>query len=279
MQRFSEKLLAAAEANRSLVCVGLDPDPDLMALADVAQFNRTIVEATHDSVCAFKPNLAFYEALGLKGMEALRDTIDCIRQTAPNLPIIGDAKRGDVHSTNIFHARALFDYWGFDAVTVNGWAGGESLEPFLSREDKGVLIWCKSSDPGAEDIQDLAVVDDTGETEMHHRMALRASEWNTRGNVGIVVGSTYPAQIGRVRAACPGMPLLAPGVGAQGGGLSASVKAGIDENGRNVIIASSRSVTYASKDPSDFADSARRAVLEMNEHISAVLESESKGWC
>ena len=279
MLGFSDRLLAAAEANRSLVCVGLDPDPDLMPVAGVAQFNRAIVEATHDSVCAYKPNLAFYEALGLEGMQALKDTIDCVREVAPSVPIIGDAKRGDVHSTNVAHARALFDYWGFDAVTVNGWAGGGSLEPFLSRQDKGVLVWCKSSDPGAEDIQDLAVVDETGETVMHHRMTMRAAEWNTRGNVGIVVGSTYSAEIALARAACPDMTLLAPGVGAQGGGLAAAVRAGVDERGRNVIIAASRSVSYASKDPADYADAARRVVLDMNEQVSAVLEGERKGWC
>ena len=279
MPRFADRLLAAAEANRSLVCVGLDPDPALMAVPDVAQFNRAIIEATHDSVCVYKPNLAFYEAHGLAGLEALKDTVDFIRHVAPAVPIIGDAKRGDVESTNVFHARALFDYWGFDAVTVNGWAGGESLEPFLSRQDRGVLVWCKSSDPGAEDIQDLAVADEAGETEMHHRMTMRAREWNTRGNVGIVVGSTYPAEIARARAACPGMTLLAPGVGAQGGGLAASVRAGIDEHGRNVIIASSRSVTYASQDPDDFADAARQVVLELNEHVSAVLDEEGKSWC
>ncbi len=279
MHRFSERLLAAAEANRSLVCVGLDPDPDLMPVSGVAQFNRAIIDATHDAVCAYKPNLAFYEALGLAGMEALKDTVSHIRETAPAVPIIGDAKRGDVQSTNVFHARALFDYWGFDAVTVNGWAGGLSLEPFLSREDRGVLVWCKSSDPGAADIQDLAVAGEDGETEMHHRMALRASEWNTRGNVGIVVGSTYPAEIARTRAACPGMTLLAPGVGAQGGGLAAAVRAGVDENGRNVIIAASRSVSYASKDPAGFADAARRVVLDMNERVSAVLAEEGRGWC
>ncbi len=279
MHQFSEKLLAAAEANRSLVCVGLDPDPALMAVPDVTQFNRAIVEATHDSVCAYKPNLAFYEARGIEGMQALKDTIDCIRQTAPAVPIIGDAKRGDVHSTNIFYARALFDYWGFDAVTVNGWAGGGSLEPFLEREDKGVLIWCKSSDPGAADIQDLTVADQAGDMEMHHRMTMRAAEWNTRGNIGIVIGSTYPAEIARARAACPGMTLLAPGVGAQGGGLAAAVKAGVDERGRNVIIAASRSVSYASNNPADFADAARGVVLDMNEHVSAVLEDERKGWC
>ena len=279
MHRFADRLLAAAEANRSLVCVGLDPDPALMPVAGVANFNRAIVQATHDVVCAFKPNLAFYEALGIAGLEALKDTVACIREAAPSVVIIGDAKRGDVESTNVFHAQALFDYWDFDAVTVNGWAGGEALEPFLSREDKAVLVWCKSSDPGAADVQDLIVQSDSGQAEMHHRMALRAREWNTRGNVGIVVGSTFPAELNRVRAACPGMTLLAPGVGAQGGGLAPSVKAGMDEHGRNVIIAASRSVTYASKDPQNYAEAARRVVLQMNELVSSVLAEEGKGWC
>ena len=127
MLRFADKLLAAAEANRSLVCVGLDPDPASMPVSGVAEFNRAIVDATHDLVCAFKPNLAFYEALGVAGLESLNETIAYIRDVAPSVVIIGDAKRGDVESTNVFHARALFDYWNFDAVTVNGWAGGEGL--------------------------------------------------------------------------------------------------------------------------------------------------------
>ena len=279
MLGFADKLLAAAEANRSLVCVGLDPDPASMPVSGVAEFNRAIVDATHDLVCAFKPNLAFYEALGVAGLESLNDTIKHIRDVAPSVVIIGDAKRGDVESTNVFHARALFDYWDFDAVTVNGWAGGEALEPFLTRQDRGVLVWCKSSDPGAADVQDLNVKSNGVQMEMHHRMALRSREWNTRGNVGIVVGSNFPGEVARARAACPDMALLAPGVGAQGGALAASVKAGMDDSGRNVIIAASRSVLYASQDPEHFAEASRRVVMEMREQISSVLSGQDRGWC
>ncbi len=131
MSSFVERLAAVSRHNRSLVCVGLDPDPDLMALKDVLKFNRAIIDATKDIVCAYKPNLPFYEALGLSGLEALAGTVAYIRRVAPDVQVVGDGKRGDIASTNVMYARALFDVWGFDAATVNAWGGGESLEPYL----------------------------------------------------------------------------------------------------------------------------------------------------
>ena len=278
MYPFSEKLLRAAETTRSLVSVGLDPDPASMPVPDVLDFNRAIVDATKDLVCAYKPNLAFYEGLGLKGLKALKDTIEYIRTAAPSVVVIGDAKRGDVASTNVFYARALFEYWDFDAATVNGWAGGEALDPFLAHEDRGVLVWCRSSNPGAAELQDLSARANGDSVEVYRWMARRAKAWNTRGNVGLVVGATYPGEIAQVRSECPNMPLLVPGIGAQGGDLASSVKAGMDAQGRGMIIASSRSVLYASADPHNFAEAARQATAKLRDAVNLALDEDGKGW-
>ena len=149
MSKFKNRLDNAARTNRSLVCVGLDIDAALMPIADLRAFNRAIVDATKDLVCAYKPNIAFYEALGLEGLAALRDTTAYIRKTAPDAVLLADAKRGDIDSTSVKYAEAMFDYWGFDAVTVNGYMGGESLSPFFNYSDRGVFVVCRSSNPGA----------------------------------------------------------------------------------------------------------------------------------
>ena len=239
MITFVEKLAAASAANRSLVCVGLDPDPHLMAIPDVAAFNRAIVDATSDLVCAFKPNLPFYEALGRDGFDALEKTMAHIRDAAPDVVVVGDAKRGDIASTNAAYAKAMFEVWGFDAVTVNAYAGGESLTPFLEYADRGVIVWCRSSNPGAAEFQDVRA-NGKGGPPLYELVAQRAAGWNSRGNVGLVVGATYPREIAAVRALCPGMPLLVPGVGAQGGDLEGAVRCGLDDGARrNLMIASS----------------------------------------
>jgi len=275
---FVDRLLAASRSNRSLVCVGLDPDPDLMPVPDVLEFNKAIVDATKDLVCAYKPNLPFYEALGLRGLEALEETVSFIRATAPGVVVVGDGKRGDIASTNAKYAQALFEAWGFDAATVNGYAGGESLEPFLAYDDKGVFVWCRSSNPGAQEFQDLRVSPEGADMALYEWMAMRASRWNTRGNVGLVVGSTYPDQLRVVRANCPGMPILIPAVGAQGGDLDSSVRLGLDGAAFNILISSSRGITYASPDRSDFAEAARQAASQLRDRINRVLAEEGKEW-
>ena len=149
MPTFTQRLAASSRANESLLCVGLDPDPTLMAIPDILRFNRGIVDATKDLVCAYKPNLAFYEAHGSRGIVALEETVAYIRSTAPGVVLLADAKRGDIGSSNAHYARALFDVWGFDAATVNGFAGGDALAPFLDYEEKGVFVWCRSSNEEA----------------------------------------------------------------------------------------------------------------------------------
>jgi orotidine-5'-phosphate decarboxylase len=302
---FFQKLAGAVERNQSLLCVGLDPDPERLPAGarDVAAFQRAIIEATSDLVCAYKPNLAFYEALGEPGLEALRGTLAAIPD---DIPVIGDAKRGDVGHTARAYARALLDGWGFDAVTVNPYLGGDSLEPFLEREDRGVFLLCRTSNPGARDLQDLPVVIDEGPARPFDKLrtrpfdklfargesasggrtrpfdklrtrplfevvAERAKEWNTRGNVGLVVGATYPEELGRLRELCPQMTFLVPGVGAQGGDLEAALRWGLDAEGGGLIINVSRQVLYASQGD-DFAAAARQVALALRDEIAWLRE-------
>jgi orotidine-5'-phosphate decarboxylase len=268
---FFQKLARAVARNDSLLCVGLDPDPERLPLgADgVAAFQRAIIEATADLVCAYKPNLAFYEALGEPGLRALRDTLAAVPS---DVPVIGDAKRGDVAHTARAYARAMFDHWGFDAVTVSPYLGADSLEPFLEREDRGVFLVCRTSNPGARDLQDLPVLIGEGHGPMPATRPLfevvagRAKEWNTRGNLGLVVGATYPEELGRLREMCPQMTFLVPGVGAQGGDLEASLRRGLDTDGGGLIINVSRQVLYASSGE-DFASAARQAALTVRDEI------------
>ena len=275
MASFRERLRHVSEVNRTLLCVGLDADPASMAVPDVVDFNRAIVDATADLVCAYKPNLAFYEALGSAGIVALERTVAHIRERAPGVVVIADAKRGDMASSSARYARALFETWGFDATTVNGYQGGEALEPFLSYEDKGVFVLCRTSNPGARELQDLGLASGR---RLFEEVACRAAEWNTRGNVGLVVGATYPDDLATVRGLCRNMPVLLPGIGAQGGDLEASVQVGVDEDGRGLIVSSSRGVIYASRDRGDFAAAARKAALELRRRIAAVLDEMGKAW-
>jgi len=275
---FVERLSEASTANQSLLCIGLDPQPALMPVADVFEFNKGIVDATRDLVCAFKPNLAFYEALGIEGLEALKKTVDYIHNTSGPIIVIGDAKRGDIGSTAEAYAKALFEYWEFDVATVNAYGGSDTLKPFLSYPDKGILIWCKSSNPGAKEIQDLPSSHEGTTMPLFHRVAKSATQWSSRGNTGVVVGATYVEELKDVRAICPDMPILIPGIGAQGGELEQAVAAGIDGKGRNAIISSSRQVIYASKDKGDFAEASRRVAERLRQHINGALEKENKGW-
>lgn len=262
---FFDKLEQAALRNQSLLCVGLDPDPARLPVPDVAAFNRAIIEATAELVCAYKPNLAFYEALGEAGMTALRDTLAAI---PPEIPVIADGKRNDIGNTARAYARALFDELGVDAATVNPYLGGDAVEPFLEREDKAVFILCRTSNPGARDLQDLLVSVAPGSQArpLFEVVAEAAGRWNSRGNVGLVVGATYPEELGRVRQLCPEMTFLVPGVGAQGGDVAAVMRNGLDRAGRGLIINVSRQVLYASREK-DFAQASAEAARQLRDEI------------
>ncbi len=248
-----------------------------MPVDDVADFNRAIVEATADAVCAYKPNLAFYEALGIPGLKALEQTVAAIRQYAPTAMIIGDAKRGDIGPSAQAYAKAMFQVWDFDAVTVNAWGGADTVEPFLTDAERGVFIWCRGSNPGSSDLQDLTIESPAGRVPLYQHLAQDSLSWNGKRNVGLVVGATFPAQLTQVRKICPDMPFLIPGVGAQGGDLESAIQQGTDSNGRQAIINSSRGIIYASRGP-DFAQAARRETLKLRDAINQVLEAMGKGW-
>ena len=274
-ETFAQRLQSAMNERRSLLCVGLDPDLSQMPVRDVAAFNAAIIDAVRDVAVAFKPNLAFYEALGSGGIAALERTVEVIRERAPAALVIADAKRGDMASSNVQYARALFETWGFDAATVHGYLGGEALEPFLSYEGRGVFVLCRTSNPGARELQDVTLSTDV---RLFEQVASRASAWNAGGNVGLVVGATYPDDLAVVRRLCPDMPVLLPGVGAQGGDLEASVRAGVDGSGRGLLVSVSRGIIYASRDPSSFAEEASQAALDYRRRIDDVLHEEGRGW-
>ena len=277
MPKFLDRLNNACAAPQSLVCVGLDPDPALMPVPDVFQFNQAIVDATAGLVCAYKPNLAFYEALGIPGLKALARTVDYIHQRVPTALVIGDAKRGDIGPSGAAYARAMYQVWNFDAVTVNAWGGYDTLEPFLKDEERGVFIWCRGSNPGSADLQDLPVGDPQHQYPLYQRLARSAQEWDCRRNVGLVVGATAPQQLAETRRTCPDLPFLIPGVGAQGGDLEAAVASGVNREGRLAIINSSRGIIYASRG-TDFPQVARREASRLRHAINQVLESRGKPW-
>lgn len=258
--KFTDKLLNASRKNKSWLCIGLDPDPELMPAVDILQFNKAIVDATCDLVCAYKPNLAFYEALGIEGAVILEKTI---KHVPCDIPVIGDAKRGDIGNTARAYARALFSVLGFDAATINPYLGYDSIEPFISYQAKGVFILCRTSNKGAADFQDLR----TDGLPLYEIVANKAREWNIHGNIGLVVGATYPEEVKKVRSMCPEMPLLIPGIGAQGGDLGSAVGYGGDARGEKAIINVSRQILYASNGK-DFAQAARNVAEKIRNQIN-----------
>ncbi len=276
---FREKLRAASNRNDSLLCVGLDPQPAFMPIDDVERFCRTIIEATQDLVCVYKPQSAFFEAYGREGWDALKATIDAVPD---EIPVLLDAKRGDIGSTAEAYASAGFDYFGADAMTVNPYLGADSVAPFLARPDRTAFVLCRTSNPSAPDMQDLSTTRDGQEDvqPLYMRVADLANEWNQpHGNVGLVVGATYPDELAQIRARCPDLPILLPGIGAQGGDLEGSVARGLDAQGGGLMLSASRSVLYAS-DGDDFARAARDAALELREAINAARReptAESSG--
>jgi orotidine-5'-phosphate decarboxylase len=245
---FIEKLTAAARKNSSLVCVGLDPDPKLMPEGtSVYEFNKAIIDATADIACAYKPNFAFYEALGDEGIAALKATI---KYVPSGIPVIGDAKRGDIGNTSKAYATALFDIFKLDAATISPYLGFDGVEPFLQYKDKGLFILCRTSNTGAVDFQSLKC-----ETP--------------NGNVGLVVGATYPEELKIIRERHPSLPFLIPGVGAQGGEIETTVKYGADKNGERAVVNSSRGIIYAGGRGKDFALGARKAAMTLRDQLNA----------
>lgn len=264
--RFYEKLDAITTHHDSLVCVGLDTDPlkmpDHLRRLDegVLLFNRSIIEATADIVQSYKLNLAFYESLGRDGYDIVRQTLEMIPD---DVVTIGDAKRGDIGNTALMYARALFDDFGFDAATVAPYMGRDSVEPFLRYEDRGVFLLALTSNKGSQDFQYLEIDGDP----LYKHVIRTAQEWNDANNLGFVVGATHPSELEEIRGMAGDLPLLIPGLGAQGGDVEKSVRAGTTAQGARGVFNSSRGIIYAGGGE-DFADAARGAAIELRNQIN-----------
>ena len=263
---FYERLRKAQKRHNSLLCIGLDSDimkiPGFLSRHEdpIAEFNRRVIDATRDLVCAYKFNLAFYEALGEKGWKTVHRTLAHLQEETIT---IGDAKRGDIGNSAELYARALFSDYGFSACTVNPYMGSDSVEPFTRNSHQGVFVLAVTSNPGAKDFQYLKV----NKRPLYEHVIAEAKRWNTRQNCGLVVGATRPKDLERVRKLVPDMPLLIPGVGAQGGDLRLAVRYGCDRKGEMAVINASRSILYASHSK-DFDAAARGAALAMRDEIN-----------
>lgn len=271
---FADLLHAAIASNDSLLCVGLDPVQERLpsslgtGATAVARYCIEIVEATADLVCCYKPNLGFFAALGPDGFRALAQ----VRAAIPkSIPVILDCKTGDLGNTAAAYARGWFDAFDVDAVTVNPYLGREGLDPFFAYPDRGVLVLCRTSNPHSADIQDLPVPAPDGGTEpLYLAMARTIHAWSqdAAATVGLVVGATRPTELARVRRICPDEPVLLPGIGAQGGDLAESIRAGVNAVGEGLMVSASRSIMYAGEG-SDFARAARAAALSTRAGINA----------
>jgi orotidine-5'-phosphate decarboxylase len=277
---FINKLKAAWDKNDSLLCVGLDPNIDMLphhlrdSKTPFSDFNKAIVDATADLVCSFKPNSAFYEARGAAGIEELKETCDYIRENYPDVPIILDFKRGDIGNTNKHYTKFAFDYLQVDAVTVQPYQGRQAVQPFLDCKNKGIMVLCRTSNVGSDEFQDMLV--DGQKLYVHVAEHIR-DEWNTNGNCQLVVGATYPKELAEIRALVGDeMVFLVPGFGAQGGETEATVQAGITSNGNGLIINSSREIIYSS-DGEDFAEAARKKATASKNEINTYREKFRHG--
>src|SRR5471032_3544064 len=267
---FINKLSAAWTANDSLLCVGLDPDmaklpQQFQADPDgIYKFCVKIIDATADLACSFKPQIAYFAALGAEGQ--LERICAYLRANYPHIPLILDAKRGDIGATARQYAREAYDRYGADAVTVNPYMGSDSVEPYMEWSDRGVIILCRTSNAGGSDLQFLNV---DGKPLYQHVAKLVADKWNSNGQCALVVGATFPEELAQVRAIVGDMPLLVPGIGAQGGDIAATVPSGKTANGTGMMINSSRAILYATpQQGEDFAAAARRVALETRDAIN-----------
>lgn len=288
MARNFMDLLRARWAQGKFLCVGLDseiskvrplvgskipadyPQVDASDEDSVFKFNRAIIDATAEFVGAFKPNRAFYAKLGVPGVMALGRTVDYVHRTHPEVVVIGDVKEADIDNTNKGYAQEAFDLYRFDAVTVHPYLGWEAMTPFLREKDKGVIVLVRTSNKGAGEFQDRLVGKPEGGTERFYQyVASQVTRcWNTNGNCAVVVGATYPSELQEVRKIVGNMPILIPGIGAQGGDVKATVEAGQDERGEGMIINASRSVIFASNDPNKFVEAAHAEAERLHNLIN-----------
>ncbi len=286
---FLQKLEASIAKNNSLLCIGLDTDRKKIPKhlnGDVFAFNKAVIDATYDIVSSYKLNSAYYEAGGTDGIEMLKKTIQYIQHQYTSISVILDAKRADIGLTSEQYAKAVFDYINTDAVTINPYLGLDSVEPFLKREEKGIILLCRTSNPGAKDFQDLQVYSSSdppapyrsgtgpagGESRrtipLYMKVAEKIIEWGKKyKNCLMVIGATYPNEMKRIRELTPDMFFLVPGIGAQGGDLEKTLQAGLRNDKSGLIIHSSRTIIYASTD-TDFAEKAREKAIEIRDAIN-----------
>jgi len=269
---FRQQLQYAWASQGSMLCVGFDPDPQRLPPSlqgkpeGIYEFCREIADATADLVCAFKPQFAYFASQRAEAQ--LEKLIKHLKDKYPHIPIILDSKRGDIGSTSDHYALEAFERYGADAVTVNPYMGFDTIEPYLKHVDKGVIVLCRTSNPGGSDLQFLNI--ESGEPLYLHVAKLAAQKWNSSGQISLVVGATFPEEIAKVRAIVGDMPLLIPGIGAQGGDIDATVKAGriAGAPGTGMIINSSRAILYASSG-SDFAPAARAVAQNTRDALRA----------
>jgi orotidine-5'-phosphate decarboxylase len=269
---FARKLENASTTNNSLLCIGLDPDPARIpshlgsGAHAVVAFNKAVIRATQDIACAYKPNLGFYMAYGHDGIRALQET----RRAIPDhIPVILDAKVGDIDVTSNGYAQGFFGEMGFDAVTAHPYIGVDGLEPLLNWKDRCVFILAKTSNPGSGDLQDLKLASTDPERTVYEHVASQTAEWQGRfGSCGLVAGATYPQEVEIIRGLAPDVPMLIPGVGSQGGNLEATVKAALGRGSGPIAINASRSIIYAG-DGMDFAEAVRQAAIDLRDQINA----------
>jgi orotidine-5'-phosphate decarboxylase len=266
-----QDLIAGKWEQKKFVCLGLDPDYTILPKAvkkpdsieeSILLFNLAIIDATADLVCAFKPNSAFYEAYGTEGWSALKKTCDYLKSTFPQIPVILDAKRGDIESTNSGYTKMAFEYLNTDAITIHPYLGQKAIQPFLDYKAKGIFILVKTSNPGSDEFQNLTV---KGQKMYEHVARQVVEKWNSNNNCALVVGAPYPDELADVREIAGEMPILIPGIGKQGGSVAATVKAGKSSSG-GMIINSSRAIIYASA-KKDFAHAARIETQKLHNQI------------
>jgi orotidine-5'-phosphate decarboxylase len=269
---FIQQLQSAQQRNGSMLCVGLDPDPQRFPAAfkgdasRIYDFCARIADATADLAIAFKPQIAYFAAHGAE--RQLEQLMAHLRSSAPHVPVILDAKRGDIGSTAEQYAKEAFERYGADAVTLSPFMGFDSIQPYLQYRGKGAFLLCRTSNPGGDDLQAQRLASVDGQPLLYEHIAhLAQGPWNTNGQLGLVVGATYPAEIERVRALAPTLPLLIPGVGAQGGDAAATVKAGWRPDAP-IVVNSSRAILYASSGD-DFAEAARREAQRTRDQLQA----------
>ena len=272
MESFFSLLERRVDDCSSLLCVGLDPHPDDLkarAAAEAQSFCIALVRATAPYAAAFKPNAAFFEIYGAEGWVALKHVIDAVgeesQRRGSHIPVILDAKRGDIASTAQAYASAAFDSLGADAITVSPYLGGDSVEPFLRNPEKGAFLLCKTSNPGSRDLQDLRIQGEDGQSQaLYLRVASLARAWNAHQNLGLVVGATFPDTLREIRATAPGLWILAPGIGAQGGELEAAMQAGLRTDAMGLLISVSRGISRA-PDPAAAAAELRDLIAEIRQ--------------